>query len=130
METINLSIVTPLGKIFDDKVKSVTLPGSEGEFGVLAQHVGLLTTLEPGVIEFVTHDNIKESVAIKWGGVQVSESAVDVLVDEAVAIRGDNESDIAKAIESAKALLSEVKDSDAMIASVETKIESAAKNII
>jgi F-type H+-transporting ATPase subunit epsilon len=130
METIHLSIVTPLGKIYDDEVLSVTLPGDEGEFGVLPEHVGLMSILQPGVIEFVNKNSQKESIAIKWGGVKVDEHTVDVLVDEAVAIQGDTQSDIAKAIEDAKALLNEVKDSDAMLASVETKIESAARNLM
>ena len=130
MESTHLTIVTPMGNIFDGDIKSVTLPGSEGEFGVLPQHVGLVTTLEPGVIELVTIDGRHESVAIKWGGVTVSETQVDVLVDEAVAIRGESESEIAKAIDEAKALLNEIKDSDAMIASVEAKIDSAAQRML
>lgn len=130
MESIHLTIVTPMGNIFSGAIKSVTLPGSEGEFGVLPQHVGLVTTLEPGVIELETIDGKKESVAIKWGGVKVSETQIDVLVDEAVAIRGETESDIAKAIDEAKALLNDIKDSDAMIASVEAKIDTAARNIL
>jgi len=35
MDTIKLSIVTPTGSIFNGDVKTVTLPGKEGEFGVL-----------------------------------------------------------------------------------------------
>ena len=31
METLKLDIVTPEGKIFSNNVKSVTLPGSEGD---------------------------------------------------------------------------------------------------
>jgi F-type H+-transporting ATPase subunit epsilon len=130
METIHLSIVTPLGQIYDDEVKSVTLPGEEGEFGVLPSHMGLMSILQPGVIEFINKDSQKESIAIKWGGVKVDEHSIDVLVDEAVAIQGNTESEIAKAIKDAKSLLNEVKDSDAMLASVETKIESAARNIM
>ena len=33
MDTIKLSIVTPHGEIFCDKVKTIILPGKEGEFG-------------------------------------------------------------------------------------------------
>ena len=38
MDTIKLSIVTPTGSIFNGDVKTVTLPGKEGEFGVLPGH--------------------------------------------------------------------------------------------
>ena len=38
MDTMKLSIVTPNGEIFNDDIKSVSLPGKEGEFGVLPNH--------------------------------------------------------------------------------------------
>ena len=130
MESIHLSIVTPLGEIFNGDVKSVTLPGTEGEFGVLPLHVGLLTTLEPGVIEIELKKDYKESVAIKWGSAEISETRIDVLVDEAVAIRGDSDSEISKAISDAKALLHDVKESGAMLASAEIKLESNSRQRI
>ncbi len=48
------------------------------------------------------------------------------MVDGAVAIRGDSEGDIAKALDEAKALINSVADSHAMIASVSARIDSAA----
>lgn len=86
METLKLDIVTPEGKIFSNDVKSVTLPGSEGEFGVLPGHVGVVTTLSAGVIEIEKKDNKKEIVAINWGYAKVDEKSVDVLVEGAVDI--------------------------------------------
>lgn len=50
MDTIKLSIVTPTGSIFNGDVKTVTLPGKEGEFGVLPGHSSLVSTLSVGVI--------------------------------------------------------------------------------
>ncbi len=88
METLKLDIVTPEGKIFSNNVKSVTLPGSEGEFGVLPGHVGIVTTLRAGVVEVQRLDDKKEMVAINWGYVRVDERSVDVLVDGAVDING------------------------------------------
>ena len=41
MATLRLEIVTPEAKTFSDDVDSVVIPGSEGEFGVLPQHVAL-----------------------------------------------------------------------------------------
>ncbi|WP_297730947.1 ATP synthase F1 subunit epsilon, partial [uncultured Helicobacter sp.] len=98
METLKLDIVTPEGKIFSNDVKSVTLPGSEGEFGVLPGHVGVVTTLSAGVIEIEKKDNKKEIVAINWGYAKVDEKSVDVLVEGAVDINGNSEGEIAQAI--------------------------------
>ena len=128
MDTLDLEVITPSGSIFNGPVTSVTVPGEEGEFGVLAQHVALTTLLKAGVIDIIKEDGKKESIVVNWGVVQVTNNTVTVLVDGAVAIRGDNESEIAKALDEAKALITSVADSNAMIVSVSARLESAAQS--
>ncbi|TLE14816.1 F0F1 ATP synthase subunit epsilon [Helicobacter apodemus] len=130
METLKLDIVTPEGKIFSNNVKSVTLPGSEGEFGVLPGHVGIVTTLRAGVVEVQRLDDKKEMVAINWGYVRVDERSVDVLVDGAVDINGGNESEMAKAISDAKKLLEESTDNQLALSMVFSHIENNAKSAL
>jgi len=126
---MKLSIVTPLGKIFEGEIKEATFPGIEGEFGVLDGHSPLVTNLQPGVISIKKSDNKKEIIAINWGYVEVTPDHVNVLADGAVPIAGPDESSIAAAIEKAKKLLKEATDSDALVAAVSAKIESAARNL-
>ncbi|MBV5334984.1 MAG: ATP synthase F1 subunit epsilon [Sulfuricurvum sp.] len=126
MDTLVLEVLTPNGSIFNGAVTSVTVPGEEGEFGVLAGHVALTTLLKAGVIDIIKENGNKESIVVNWGVVQVANNTVTVLVDGAVAIRGENESDIAAALDEAKSLINSVADSHAMIASVSARIESAA----
>ena len=125
MDTIRLSIVTPNGEIFNDDVKTVTLPGKEGEFGVLPGHSSLVSSLTVGVIVIETK-NSTEAVAINWGHVKVDEKSVDVLADGAIALTPGKDSEIAKNIEAAKELVKSVKDSNISVASVEAKINSFA----
>ncbi|MFH0710790.1 MAG: ATP synthase F1 subunit epsilon [Pseudomonadota bacterium] len=126
MDTLNLEVLTPNGSIFNGPVTTVTVPGEEGEFGVLSGHVALTTLLKAGVIDIIHESGKKESIVVNWGVVQVANNTVTVLVDGAVAIRGDSDSDIAIALDEAKALISSVADSHVMIASVSARIESAA----
>ena len=130
MDKLKLEILTPNGEIFNDEVISVVLPGEEGEFGVLANHASLSTLLEAGVIDIEKEDKSVESILINWGVVQVDEVKVIVLVEGAVAIRGENESAIANALEDAKQLISDIADSNPAIASVSAKIESAAQKLL
>jgi F-type H+-transporting ATPase subunit epsilon len=125
MDTIKLSIVTPNGEIFNDDVKTVTLPGKEGEFGVLPGHSSLVSSLTVGVIIIEKADST-EAVAINWGHVKVDESSVDVLADGAIALTSGPDSQIAKNIEAAKDLVNSVKDSKVSVASVEARINSFA----
>jgi F-type H+-transporting ATPase subunit epsilon len=124
MDTINLSIVTPNGSIFEDAIKSVTLPGKEGEFGVLPHHASLVSALTVGVIEIEKKDASKEAIAINWGHVKVSEDSVDILVDGAVALTADE--DISVKLEEAKTLVNSVQDASVSMAAVEAKINSFA----
>jgi len=130
METLKLEILTPNGLIYDGQAQSVTLPGEEGEFGVLPHHASLTTLLSAGVIDFETEAGTTESIVVNWGVVQVDEEKVVVLVDGAVAIRGESESDVAKALEDAKKLINDVSDSNVAIAAVSAKIESAAYKLV
>ena len=125
MDTIRLSIVTPNGEIFNDDVKTVTLPGKEGEFGVLAGHASLVSSLTVGVI-VIEKDNSTEAVAINWGHVKVDEKSVDVLADGAIALTSGADSEIAKNIDAAKELVNSVKDSNVSVAAVEARINSFA----
>ena len=85
--TIKLEIVTPEAKIFSDDVDMVTLTGSEGEMGILPQHMPLMTQLVAGeIIAQKGKDTI--FVAVGDGFVQVTGDRVAVLTD--MAIKADN----------------------------------------
>ncbi|MEA2111882.1 MAG: ATP synthase F1 subunit epsilon [Campylobacterota bacterium] len=129
METLQLQIMTPTGAIYDGEALSVTIPGEEGEFGVLPNHASLATILQAGVVDIETTDKTVESVVVNWGVVQVDEKKVLLLVDGAIALKGDSESEIAKAIEDAKSLVDSASDSSAAIATVSAKIESSAQKL-
>ena len=65
----------------------VVMPGSEGEFGVMAGHVSLLATLSPGMI--VIYNNkmqITSRYSIAAGFVEVTEKSVVVFVEHATEV--------------------------------------------
>ncbi len=128
MDTLKLEIVTPEGLIFSQSVKDVTLPGSEGEFGVYPNHASLISLLQAGVIDIELADGKHEVVAINWGHAKVDENSVTVLADGAVAISGGSESAIATSLESAKKLIASMSVSDVAIATATAKIESIARS--
>lgn len=125
MDTLKLSIVTPDGSIFDGDVKTVTLPGKEGEFGVLPGHSSLVSSLSVGVI-IIERENTTDAIAINWGYVKVDEKTVDVLADGAISLTAGEDSEVAKNIKAAKELVNSVKDSNVSMAAVESRINSFA----
>ena len=126
MELMKLEIVTPNGVIFDAEVRQVTLPGSEGEFGVLAHHATLVSLLDMGVIVINKEDGSEVAVAINSGYVKVDEGKTTCIVDGAVALSGDD-SDLAQALEEVKKLLKSTEASNAAIASAVSKFEQIGK---
>ena len=85
--TIKLEIVTPEAKIFSDDVDMVTLTGTEGEMGILPQHMPLMTQLVAG--EIIAQKG-RETIflAVGDGFVQVTGDRVAILTD--MAIRADD----------------------------------------
>jgi len=126
MELLKLEIVTPDGVIFDNEVKQVTLPGSEGEFGVLPKHATLLSLLNAGVVEIETREGKKIAIAINSGYVKVDETKTTCIVDGAVAVSGEG-NELANALEEAKKLLKSAESSNVAIASSVAKVEQMAK---
>jgi F-type H+-transporting ATPase subunit epsilon len=85
--TIKLEIVTPEAKIFSDDVDMVTLTGTDGEMGILPQHMPLMTQLVAGeIIAQKGKDTI--FLAVGDGFVQVTGDRVAILTD--MAIEADN----------------------------------------
>lgn len=128
MNLLKLEIVTPLGLIFSKDIKAVTLPGSEGEFGVLPGHAALVSLLKVGVIDIELEDSKHEIVAINWGHVTVDEEKVTVLAEGAVAIEGNSESEIAQTLDKATKLIQSMSNSEMALASAKAKLESIARS--
>jgi F-type H+-transporting ATPase subunit epsilon len=87
MATIKLEIVTPEAKTYSEDVDMVTLTGTEGEMGILPQHMPLMTELVAGEI-IVRKGTETVYLAVGEGFVQVTGERVAVLTD--MAIRAEN----------------------------------------
>ncbi|HXL72056.1 MAG TPA: ATP synthase F1 subunit epsilon [bacterium] len=80
-KTFKLQLVAPDSPALTEEVTSVILPGGAGEFGVLARHMPLISTLKPGTLE-VTRDGVKEFYFLAGGYVEVNPTSVIVLAEE------------------------------------------------
>jgi F-type H+-transporting ATPase subunit epsilon len=80
--TIRLEIVTPERLAYADDVDAVTVPGIEGELGVLPHHAPLLTTLGLGELR-IRKGGAEEAFAIAGGFLQVRPDKVVVMAETA-----------------------------------------------
>ena len=81
MPTYTLSILTPKGNVYENKIESLVAPGANGSFGVLANHAPLLAATLPGVLKIKEEKEI--FFAVGSGMLEVSEGNVNFLVDTA-----------------------------------------------
>jgi len=80
-DQLNLEVVTPHRTVLVEDVESVTLPGIEGELGILPEHIPLLTTLDTGIMSFKSSSGKTQAIAVHWGYAQVEGNSVRVLAE-------------------------------------------------
>ena len=85
MATFHFDLVSPERLLFSGEVTQVDLPGSEGDFGVLAGHAPIVTTLRPGILT-VFEDRSEMRVVVNGGFAEVSPAGLTVLADLAVPV--------------------------------------------
>lgn len=104
--TFRLEIVTPEGTAYSEDVELVTLPGSEGQLGVLAHHVDLMTRLVPGEM-LVRKSGHDEFLAVGAGLVEITGSRVSIATDMAIGAASIDEAKAEEARQRAAARLHE-----------------------
>ncbi len=80
-DKLSLEVVTPFRTVLNEDVDSVTLPGIEGELGILPEHVPLLTILDTGIMSYVNGSGSTQAIAVHWGYAQVDGNNVRVLAE-------------------------------------------------
>ncbi len=81
-EKIQLEVVTPTGSVVSEQVDIVTAPGIDGEFGVLANHAPLLSTIKVGALTY-KQDNNSDVLMVNGGFCEVSNNKITFLVESA-----------------------------------------------
>jgi F-type H+-transporting ATPase subunit epsilon len=104
--TLKLEIVTPDAVVFSEAVDMVTLPGVEGQMGILPQHVPLMTHMVPG--EMIVRKNGQDRfLAVGEGFVEITGDGVSILTDMALVAERIDEAKAEEARQRAQARLRE-----------------------
>jgi len=79
--TFKLIILTPEREFYAGEAKELVVASTEGNLGILANHMPLVTTLKPSASEIVDKDGNKKKAFISTGILEVKENSVTVLSD-------------------------------------------------
>ncbi len=110
--TFKFELVSPERVLLSIDADQVVVPGSDGEFAVLAGHAPVIATLRPGVLD-VTAGGSKRRLFVKSGFAEVDPSRLTVLAEKAYDVEEMSSSAIAEELKAAEADLAAAKDDNA-----------------
>jgi len=87
-DKLHFSLVSPARELFSGEVDHVIAPGTEGEFGVLANHAPFMTTLKNGVVRVLEGDTVKMRIFVRGGFADVTPDGLTILAEEARNLEG------------------------------------------
>jgi F-type H+-transporting ATPase subunit epsilon len=84
MADLHFELVTPERLVRSEDVYMVVVPGSEGDFGVLAGHAPVMSTIRDGELAvYRTQGAQPERIAISGGFAEVNDKGLTVLAETA-----------------------------------------------
>jgi len=82
-DKISFDLVSPERLLLSTEAEMVTIPGTEGDMGVMAGHMPLISTLRPGVI---TVSGSNQRFYVLGGFAEVDPGKLTVLAEDAVPV--------------------------------------------
>lgn len=83
MSVFSLKIIASDKVFFDGKCSMLTIPGNDGEMGIMAHHQNMITTIETGELRFTGEDGTVKKAIVGKGFAQMMNNRVSVFVETA-----------------------------------------------
>jgi F-type H+-transporting ATPase subunit epsilon len=112
MASFHFDLVSPEQMVFSGEVEHVVVPGSEGEFGVLAGHAPMVAMLRPGILT-VLEPGPARRIVVGGGFAEVNPDGLTVLAELAVPIELFNRAQLAEQIRDTEEDLADAKSDEA-----------------
>jgi F-type H+-transporting ATPase subunit epsilon len=109
-DKIAFDLVSPERLLVSAEAEMITIPGSEGEMGVMAGHAPVISTLRPGII--TVQGGSDGRFYVTGGFVEVTPEKLTVLAEEAVPMGELDAGDLDHRIEEAEKALAGAEESD------------------
>jgi F-type H+-transporting ATPase subunit epsilon len=115
-ETFKFELVTPERMLLSEDVSQVVVPGTEGDFTVLAGHAPVISTIRPGVIAASVGDGRSVRLFVKGGFAEVDQNRLTVLAQRALEVEAMDAALIAAELKVAEGELATATDDGARLA--------------
>jgi F-type H+-transporting ATPase subunit epsilon len=111
-DMVTLELVSPEKLLLSDAYEMVVVPGSEGDFAIMAGHTPITSSLRPGVIAIYEGDVEKDRIFVNGGFVQVADDKMTVLAEEAIYVADLDRSDLEQRVQDASEDIEDAKDDE------------------
>jgi F-type H+-transporting ATPase subunit epsilon len=111
-EELRFELVAPERLLLDLAARMVTLPGAEGDMGILPGHAPLITALRPGVL-LVDAAEGEERIFVGGGVAEISLDRLTVLAEDAVNVKELDRARLDRMLKDAEEDLADAKDEGA-----------------
>jgi F-type H+-transporting ATPase subunit epsilon len=110
MAKLHFDLVSPERLLLSTDVDQVDVPGSEGDFGVLAGHAPVMTTLKPGVLTVMEQGKGAEKYFVRGGFAEVTLQGLTVLAEEAMPLADLDRAALEQRVKNAEEDVADAKD--------------------
>jgi F-type H+-transporting ATPase subunit epsilon len=86
MPLLHFELVSPERLLLSEEVASVTIPGTEGDMGILPDHAPVLSTLRPGIVVVTRESGEADQIFVRGGFAEVNPQGLTVLAETATPI--------------------------------------------
>lgn len=101
-DNFHFELVSPERLLLSEEVEQVDVPGSEGDFGVLVNHVPLISTLRPGILVVRENGQATHEIFVRGGFAEVRPDQLIVLAEQAIPVAEIDQAEIDRQIKDAE----------------------------
>lgn len=111
-DTFTFELVSPERLLISEAVESVLVPGSEGDFQVLANHAPVLSTLRAGLLDVILPDGKERRIFVRGGFAEAGPESLTVLAETAIDSADLDKAALAQEISNAEEDVADAKDDE------------------
>lgn len=109
MANFPFELVSPERLVYSGSVTEVIVPGTEGEFGILAGHSPFVSTLKPGVLT-IKGDGAPRKLFVRGGFAEANPAGLTVLAETAIPLAELRAENLAQMIKDAQEDVEDARD--------------------
>ena len=121
---VDFELVSPEKWLMSTQASMVVIPGTEGDFGILAGHTDIISNIRVGIVDVYADEIIDKRVFVSGGIAEVSEDRCTILADEAIFLEEVDKKTAEDRLAEAQKILDQSKD-EASRVSAERQVEIA-----